>query len=190
MPLVILNSRNLNLKPLNLFLSLRAIYVDLNFLRQTFSPHFDLTQILRVLDLRRGLHAFHRIHIPPLTSWSSKNSSDADRSSPFTNNHDVYICFGVHTNSRREHPCSPISRTALALLPPYNLKYAVRPLFPTCPRLSNSPASSLVHSIVLQSNSTLHFNGASSPILHDPYSSSVVLNCFFCRSVRLWVTRW
>ena len=48
--------------------------------------------------------AFHCIHEPTLSGWSSKNSSQADRSPPFANDHDVVICFGVNTNPGREHP--------------------------------------------------------------------------------------
>ena len=149
----------------------------------------------------RGLHGFHRIHIPPVTCWSSENSSDADRSSTFTNDNDVFVFFlasiPTHVaNTQRSFKdnffwdlrhlkglaitCSPISRTALAPFLPYNLKHAVRPSFPTCPRLGNSPpASSVIHSMIFKSDSTLHN-------LHRPYLSHVVLNCSFCRSVRLW----
>ena len=48
--------------------------------------------------------------------------------------------------------CSTISKTALPLFLPYSLKYAVRPSFPTCPLLSNSPASSVIHSMIFRSH--------------------------------------
>ena len=95
------------LKPANLFLKLRAI---------SLRPQFSSADILASLLLdarsqglgtaRRGLHGFHRIHIPPVTCWSSKNSSDADRSCLFTNDHDVFICCGCQYQPSSRTPNS------------------------------------------------------------------------------------
>ena len=120
-----------------------------------------------------------------VTGRSSKKNSYADRSSPFTNDHNMFVCFWGQYQSMSRTPlvpsmttssgicdssmvlaitCSPISRTDLALLQPCYLKYAVRPCVPTCPLFSKSLASSVSHAMIFKSDS-------------------------ICRSVRLWIVR-
>ena len=52
----------------------------------------------------------------------AENSSDADRTSSYTDDHDVFICFGVCTNPRREHANVPLKATSSGICDPSRVR--------------------------------------------------------------------
>ena len=71
---------------------------------------------------------------------------------------------GICDPSRVWHHLLADLQDSLGAIPAVQSEVRCSVSFPTCPRLSNSPASSVIHSMIFQSDSTLHFNRASSRI--------------------------